>query len=86
MRRALREGAPFYSRNRMEKLIGGGATRLADYPYADGGRNLFSRENLFMRHRWIWKEFHYRIPYPWREPRLVGKMMIQKLTEMRTDG
>jgi len=51
MRRALREGAPFYSRNRMEKLIGGGATRLADYPYADGGRNLFSRENLFMRHR-----------------------------------
>lgn len=85
LRRILRPQALFYSSNRVEKWIGSGTTRLADYPYIDGDRVLFSRENLFMRHRWIWKKFHYRVPYPWREPRLGGTMMIQKLTEMKTE-
>jgi hypothetical protein len=84
LRRLLRPPALFYSSNRMEKWIGSGTNRLADYPYIDGDRDLFSRENIFMRHRWIWKKFHYRVPYPGREPRLGGKMMIQKLTVMKT--
>ncbi len=86
LRRLLRPPALFYSSNRMEKWIGSSTNRLADYPFIDGDRDLFSRENVFMRHRWVWKKFHYRIPYPWREPRLGGKMMIQKLTEMKTQG
>lgn len=84
LRRLLRPPALFYSSNRVEKFIGAGATRLADYPYAEGDRDLFSRENAFMHYRWIWKKFHYRIPYPWREPRRGGEVMIQKLTTMRT--
>ena len=55
---------------------------LSVYPTATA--TLFSRENAFMHHRWIWKKFHYRIPYPWREPRRGGEVMIQKLTEMKT--
>jgi hypothetical protein len=85
-RRLLRPPALFYSSNRVEKWIGGSATRLADYPYAAGDRDLFSRENLFMHHRWIRKKFHYRVPYPWREPRRGGEVMVQKLTVMRTDS
>jgi hypothetical protein len=84
LRRLLRPPALFYSSNRVEKFIGAGATRLADYPYIDDDRNLFSRENAFMHHRWIWKKFHYRIPYPWREPRRGGEVMIQKLTVMKS--
>ncbi|MGB7539854.1 MAG: putative sugar O-methyltransferase [Anaerolineales bacterium] len=85
LRRLLRPPALFYSSNRTEKWIGSGTTRLADYPYVEGDRDLFSRENLFMHHRWIWKKFHYRIPYPWREPRRGGEVMIQKLTAMKTN-
>jgi hypothetical protein len=70
----------FYSSNRVEKWIGDRHTRLADYPYGTEDRDLFSRENAFMRHRWIWKKFHYRLPYPWREPRRSGETVIQKLT------
>jgi len=84
LRRLLRPPALFYSSNRTEKWIGGSTNRLADYPYADGDRDLFSRENAFMRHRWIWKKFHYRIPYPWREPRRGGEVMIQKLSVLKT--
>lgn len=83
-RRLLRAPALFYSSNRMEKWIGSTTNRLADYPYIDGDRDLFSRENAFMRQRWIWKKFHYRVPYPWRELRRGGEVMIQKLTVMKT--
>jgi hypothetical protein len=82
-RRLLRPPALFYSSNRVEKWTGAGTTRLADYPYEEGDRDLFSHENLFMHHRWIWKKFHYRMPYPWREPRRGGEVMIQKLTVMK---
>jgi hypothetical protein len=85
-RRLLRPPALFYSSNRMEKWTGTSTNRLADYPYADGDRDLFSRENAFMRHRWIWKKFHYRIPFPWREPRRGGEVMVQKLTMMKTES
>jgi hypothetical protein len=84
LRRLLRPPALFYSSNRVEKWIGKGATRLADYPYSAGDRDLFSRENAFMHARWVWKKFHYRIPYPWRAARRGGEVMIQKLTEMET--
>jgi hypothetical protein len=86
LRRWLRPPALFYSSNRMEKWTGTGTTRLADYPYFKGDRDLFSRENAFMHDRWIWKKFHYRIPYPWREPRRGGERMIQKLTAMKTQA
>jgi hypothetical protein len=84
LRRLLRNPAFFYSSNRMEKWIGSGTTRLVDYPYVAGDRDVFSRENAFMHARWVWKKFHYRIPYPWREPRRGGEVMIQKLTAMET--
>jgi hypothetical protein len=84
LRRLLRPPALFYSSNRAEKRIGSGTTRLADFPYLEGDRDVFSRENLFMHHRWIWKKFHSRVPYPWREPRIGGEVMIQKLTVMKT--
>jgi len=84
LRRLLRPPALFYSSNRVEKFIGAGATRLADYPYAEGDRDLFSRENTFMSQRWIWKKFYLGISYPWRKPRHGGEVMIQKLTTMRT--
>jgi hypothetical protein len=86
LRRLLRKPAFFYSSNRVEKWIGSGTTRLADYPYAAGDRDLFFRENAFMHDRWIWKKFHYRVPYLWREPRRGGEVMIQKLTAMETNG
>jgi hypothetical protein len=85
IRRLLQPPALFYSSNRREKWIGNENTRLADYPYTADDRDLFSRENAFMRHRWIWKKFHYRIPYPWREPRRNGEVVIQKLTVLRTN-
>jgi hypothetical protein len=84
LRRLLRNPALFYSSNRVEKWIGKRSTRLAEYPYTAGDRDLFSRENAFMHDRWVWKKFHYRVPYPWREPRRGGEVMIQKLTEMET--
>jgi putative sugar O-methyltransferase len=84
LRRLLRPPALFYSSNRVEKWTGTSATRLADYPYIPEDRDLSSRENAFMHHRWIWKNFHYRIPYPWREPRRGEEVMIQKLTVMKT--
>jgi hypothetical protein len=86
LRRLLRPPALFYSSNRSEKWIGSGAIRLAEYPYTAGDRDIFSRENAFMHDRWVWKKFHYRVPYPWREPRRGGEVMIQKLTEMATDN
>jgi hypothetical protein len=87
LRRLLRPPALFYSSNRTEKWIGSVTTRLADYPYTGGDRDIFSRENAFMHHRWVWKKFHYRIPYPWRKPRRGGEVMIQKLMAMKTgDG
>jgi hypothetical protein len=85
IRSLLRTPALFYSSNRMEKWIGNATTRLADYPYTEKDRDIFSRENSFMRHRWIWKKFHYRIPYPWREPRRSGETVIQKLTILHPD-
>jgi hypothetical protein len=84
LRRLLRPSALFYSSNRVEKWIGAGTTRIADYPYAAGDRDLFSRENIFMHDRWVWKKYHYRVPFPWREPRRGGEVMIQKLTAMVT--
>lgn len=84
LRRLLRPPALFYSSNRVEKWIGSGTTRLADYPYTEGDRDLFSRENLFTHHRWVWKKLHHRIPYIWREPRRGGEVMIQKLTVLKT--
>lgn len=85
IRRLLKPSSLFYSSNRREKWIGNENTRLADYPYTADDSDLFSRENAFMRHRWIWKKFHYRIPYPWREPRKDGEVVIQKLTALRTN-
>jgi hypothetical protein len=58
--------------------------RLAYCPYVNSGRDLFSQENDFMYHRWIWKKFHYRIPYPWRATHRGGEVMIQKLMAMKT--
>jgi hypothetical protein len=84
-RRLLRPPALFYSSNRIEKWTGTNTNRLADYPYAESDREIFSRENAFMRHRWIWKKLRSRIPYPWREPRRGGEVMIQKLTAMKTE-
>lgn len=85
LRRLLRPPALFYSSNRREKWIGDANTRLADYPYQTDDCDLFSRENAFMRHRWIWKKFHYRLPYPWREGRRDGEVVIQKLAVLQTN-
>ncbi len=86
LRRLLRPPAFFYSSNRKEKWIGAGSTRFADYPYIESDRDLFSRENLFMSPRWIWRKFHFGVSYPWRKSRRGGEVMIQKLTAMDTSG
>ncbi|MBN1439913.1 MAG: hypothetical protein JW929_10930 [Anaerolineales bacterium] len=83
-RRLLRPPALFYSSNRAENWTGNSTTRLAEYSFVEGDRDLFSRENAFMRQRWILKMFDSRIPHPWRESRRGGEATIQKLTVMKT--
>jgi len=82
MRRVLRGPHLFYSSNRLEKWIGGRATRLEDYPYGPRDRHHFSRVNAFMQTRWVWRKIRYRIPYPRREGRRSGVRVIQRLTEL----
>lgn len=82
LRRVLRPPRLFYSSNRIEKWIGGQATRLADYPYGRHDRHRFSRLNAFMQTRWVWRKIRYRIPYPRREARRAGERVVQQLTEL----
>jgi hypothetical protein len=86
LRRLLRPPSLFYCSNRLEKWTGSGTTKLSDYPYMREDRDIFSRENEFMRDRWIWKKFRSRIPYPWRQRRTNGEIAIQKLTSLDTAG
>jgi putative sugar O-methyltransferase len=86
LRRVLRPPRLFYSSNRIEKWIGGRATRLADYPYEPRDRHLFSRLNAFMQTRWVWRKIRYRIPYPRREGRRAGERVIHQLTELAVNA
>ncbi|OGO47689.1 MAG: hypothetical protein A2Z30_07145 [Chloroflexi bacterium RBG_16_64_43] len=85
LRRVLRPPRRFYSSNRIEKWIGGRATRLEDYPYGPRDRHRFSRINAFMQSRWVWRKIRYRIPYPRHEGRRAGERVIQQLTELAVE-
>ena len=85
LRRVLHPPRLFYSSNRIEKWIGGRATRLEDYPYGPRDRHRFSRINAFMQKRWVWRKIRYRIPYPRREGRRAGERVIQQLTELAVE-
>lgn len=77
--------ALLYSSNRVQRWTGNTNTRLADYPYQEADRELFSRENASMHRRWIWRKNCCRIPYRWCEPRRNGQIVMQKLTVLTTN-